>query len=519
MQSKTAGPAAKPIRTLSECCTDTECHSGQRNRYFLGKHLTPDSYEIEQRYGIERRRLINRAVIGWGVVYGWPIALEPASARGTPAGLRLGAGLALDQCGRELVQVGPARLTLADLLAFDASGKLLRPPKPGCESATTPSPWANASSNCWLLRVHYAERLIAPVNPKTACSCECVPCTCGCTVRQWDQLCESVQFSLQPVACGQCCAGNGCELDCECASKPCCSEAVRPIKNFDCEQPPPPPHNMPRGGCRCLCEYITRLSPGCECGELCEIDRTLSVDLHNGVSLACVALEQDPCGNWGISAVLEDCGPRRLVKRNDLLFDLIRGCDLTHIKKIGWADWHRRTSLVKWHPFADSFGHFGPGDLVSVTKDYWIEFSRPVRCATMNSDCFAMRIIISDEESGWGQVLRVPIVDVQLNAAPGAETATEARLVVDAGWVSEAILGRRVMFDQHVARVEIEVRGDFILDCNGQAVDANAVGLAPYPTGNGTPGDTFLSTFRVERRGGQPPEAAMSSSASKGATL
>ena len=39
--------------------------------------------------------------------------------------------------------------------------------------------------------------------------------------------------------------------------------------------------------------------------------------------------------------------------------------------------------------------------------------------------------------------------------------------------------------------VEIEVRGDFILDCNGQPVDANAVGRAAAPTGNGTPGGTL----------------------------
>ena len=45
--------------------------------------------------------------------------------------------------------------------------------------------------------------------------------------------------------------------------------------------------------------------------------------------------------------------------------------------------------------------------------------------------------------------------------------------------------------------VEIEVRGDFIVDCNGQTVDANAVGLSPAPTGNGTPGGTFLSSFHV----------------------
>jgi hypothetical protein len=47
-------------------------------------------------------------------------------------------------------------------------------------------------------------------------------------------------------------------------------------------------------------------------------------------------------------------------------------------------------------------------------------------------------------------------------------------------------------------RVEIEVRGDLIVDCNGQTVDANSFGLFRVPTGNATAGGTFLSTFKLE---------------------
>ena len=57
------------------------------------------------------------------------------------------------------------------------------------------------------------------------------------------------------------------------------------------------------------------------------------------------------------------------------------------------------------------------------------------------------------------------------------------------------------------AEITIEVRGDYILDCNGQAVDANAHGFALHghdcekvkPSGNGAPGGTLVSVFRVER--------------------
>ena len=64
----------------------------------------------------------------------------------------------------------------------------------------------------------------------------------------------------------------------------------------------------------------------------------------------------------------------------------------------------------------------------------------------------------------------------------------------------------------HGATVQLEVRGDYILDCHKQAIDANARGFAlsdddsgNLQPGNGTPGGTFVSVFRVQKR---PEKAA-----------
>src|SRR5215204_2957681 len=57
------------------------CSPATRNRYFRGKLLTVSDYQAEQRYMIARRRLTNRAMLGWGVV----------------------SGVALDRRGREVV--------------------------------------------------------------------------------------------------------------------------------------------------------------------------------------------------------------------------------------------------------------------------------------------------------------------------------------------------------------------------------------------------------------------------------
>ena len=53
---------------------DLECNSElkafERNRYFYGKLLTVRDFEVEQRYFIEKQRLINRLIHGVGVVCG-----------------------------------------------------------------------------------------------------------------------------------------------------------------------------------------------------------------------------------------------------------------------------------------------------------------------------------------------------------------------------------------------------------------------------------------------------------------
>jgi len=99
-------------------------------------------------------------------------------------------------------------------------------------------------------------------------------------------------------------------------------------------------------------------------------------------------------------------------------------------------------------------------------------------------------------------VYRAPIVRVDMS--PDAQgLVRRATVVVDKDWFSDAVDGRRSIFYGGETAVEIEIRGDFIVDCNGQTVDANPIGVHAPPTGpagNGTPGGIFLSNFRVEAR-------------------
>ena len=239
---------------------------------------------------------------------------------------------------------------------------------------------------------------------------------------------------------------------------------------------------------------------------MCEIEEAcgnVRVDIRNGGPLACVSIDKDANDCPSLGEVLEDCGPRRLVKRNDLLFDLIQGCDLTRISDFGWKDWHRSEDAIRFSEFADAFGAGMGQQAEYAAKKFWVRFSRPVRAKTLRPDCFAMTVLGAEREGGWWVVLRVPIVDVdtrEYGPEPGdpPDHVRGAAIVVDGPWLDDAVRGRRTIFYGGETRIEIEVRGNFIVDCNGQTVDANSFGLSRVPTGNATPGGTFLSTFRVE---------------------
>ncbi len=488
----------RPGASTEECCTDHTCASGLRNHYFEGKRLSSDMFRVEQQYLNERRRLLNRAIHGHGVVYGYDVQLRtPKSGRKdrSTARLWIGEGLALDACGRELLHLSLEQ-GLKDLIALDADG------------APTNLDGLMAPEMCWLLRAHYAERRTDPVTVKDRCNCE---------REEWDHVCETVRFSLQAVPCDTCCTGCACEWTCQCATDPCCCGHEHAAQKAAAAQHPPEPRGQTdapppfqRGGCRCLCDHVTGLTlPACT-HHLHEIDdpcATVSVDLANGVPLACLQLEPDDCGAWTVKGV-DACGPRRLVKRNDLLFDLIRGCDLTFIDDFGWKAWHREPNAIPFDAFAPAIGpDGGDGEEEYIARDFWVTFSRPVRKETLTADCFAFTVLSLASEGRWLAAQRVPITRVEhLPSVPATtDLVRGAHLVFDGGWVEDAIWGRGNVFtpdpEKHLSiSIEVEVRGDFILDCNGQPVDANAVGRSRRRTGNGTPGGTFVSAFQVAPR-------------------
>ena len=80
----------------------------ERPRYFAGKLLTAEDLELEQRYQIEKRWLLNRMLQGPGIVSGLAVRSD---AQGS---VTVSPGFALDSHGREILVCAPQQLDIPD---------------------------------------------------------------------------------------------------------------------------------------------------------------------------------------------------------------------------------------------------------------------------------------------------------------------------------------------------------------------------------------------------------------------
>ncbi|MEO7496036.1 MAG: hypothetical protein ABIT83_18655 [Massilia sp.] len=432
------------LEHAADSVIDDADNSGLKNNYYLGKRMTPAAFKTEQDYLVGRRRLINAAIHGWGVVRGLAVS-APAD---TPGKLAIGAGVALDRHGRELVQLAPRTLALADVLS---PAQIKQAEDPEC-------------STCWILRAHYAERREQPVKV-----CD----HCGCERTEWESARETIAYTLAPIDCD------------ECSAPPVLGE-----RYCDCDGNPDGGAGAlgDRGPHACLCAHLCEQPAPHPPASLCEVRPGLFMDPHHGVRLACVTLAKDACGKLAFGGVSEGCAPRRLVIGNDMLYDLIRGRDLTRIDAVSWTAWLANDVKVDWKDFAAMF------HADQAQTGFTLTFSGPVQPATLTANAFVIRVTFNEATGGWGETLRIPMRRPHYDDA--SHTVT---LAVSKRWVSDEILQENSRFRGSDAIVEIEARGDLILDLCGQAVDANARAIA-WPSGNGSPGGSHLSVFTVKQR-------------------
>lgn len=90
-------------------CSVCDIPHFERNNYFYGKLMTERDFTAEQCYFNEKRRLINRTILGWGVVCG----LDVVAVEGDPTKVLVKPGLAIDSCGREILVCEEQEVLLA----------------------------------------------------------------------------------------------------------------------------------------------------------------------------------------------------------------------------------------------------------------------------------------------------------------------------------------------------------------------------------------------------------------------
>ena len=84
----------------------------EKNNYFYGKLLSVDDFRLEQQYGNDKRRMLNRFLYGAGVVTGMNVVAVDDTT------VLIESGLALDYSGREIVIDEPVARRLQTLDGF-----------------------------------------------------------------------------------------------------------------------------------------------------------------------------------------------------------------------------------------------------------------------------------------------------------------------------------------------------------------------------------------------------------------
>jgi len=110
-------PETKPVAGV---------HAFVRNRYFYGKLLDVFHLELEQNYFNGKRWLLNRLVIGYGVLCGLDVRPAPQGRA-----IIVTAGTAIDRCGREIIV--PCKSEPQNIRAKPAPDPNQPPPTTDCD--------------------------------------------------------------------------------------------------------------------------------------------------------------------------------------------------------------------------------------------------------------------------------------------------------------------------------------------------------------------------------------------------
>jgi hypothetical protein len=412
-----------------------------RLSYYTGKLLTARDFLDEQRYHIDKRRLHNVLLHGWGVVCGLRVKPHPHC----PA-LRIvvEAGLAIDACGREVRLLEDVELALPQMppprapspCPLDPATRSEVQAEPQGEAECEAAPAQEACAPLWIC-LRYCEReeqfSLAPFDE----------CACTGAVQKPNRVCESYVLELSNTP-------------------PMCIDDVARHKDCGCAD------------CTDLYEHLDRCEPfRCDCIPLAVVRGLVTGD---------VVLES-MIDNWTHRPLLPSV--HRLDRVVRCILEKLPRQRLTHISDINWT----HGEDLRCHEFNRRFVEHGRG--------FEIEFDYPVRKEGLTPRTFQAMVVHHAGRPDEPQ--RVEIAPAHLDFFDGTDEITRVRLRIDEQYAQRHLDERNFdLFITLKCNVVVDIHG---VPVDGDLVARlqhdGTVYVVDAPTGNGVPGGLFESWVRV----------------------
>lgn len=434
----------------------------ERNNYFYGKQFTVRDLLQEQSYLNGKRQLINRMVLGWGVVCGLDVRWRDDTKRE----LVVTNGMALDCCGHEIIVCEDRYLDLSKEIKAEASNRALDK--------------QNYVEGKYMLCLEYEKCKTEPVDlPPLGCEKEGrveynrVRDGYKLRLKLWDEACAK-----QPYG----------HVRCLCRFK---HESGSMRAERSCQTPTIHEH---------LCSDLQEGCPQCECCD-CVVLATIYTKPPAKEGQLEVAQQQQG-GNEGVDVQLDTCTDRRLVYNNSLLYDLIycHHGDLPHIVDFSWREHTYPDRTIEWETFVQM-----------MNDGLTVYFDRQMDENSLNKHTFLVSYLLRDSGTGTYLQKRIPVQDVTTGDDKDCYTAT---FVPRKRWLDnelkpdESELVANPKFSDDGVDVEITLRGSRIWSAQDKKGLDGEFLADKLPTGNGTQGGDFVDWFRVLVPGREKQRAA-----------
>ena len=166
-----ADPCADECAPVCPACGGLECLC--RPRFFAGQLLTDEDLNRLERYIVDKNRLHNRYLVGWGVACGLEVVCDTCDSDH----VIVRTGYALSPCGDDIIVCRDHSVNICELIAQCRTQR-----DPVCDPPQPPPPRdCRGGNEKWVLAICYDERPSRGVTALIGASDDacCASCACG----------------------------------------------------------------------------------------------------------------------------------------------------------------------------------------------------------------------------------------------------------------------------------------------------------------------------------------------------